>query len=213
MSNIIFDSVISNNYSVNILTPKKSTKMNKNGFQYYILNDNEPFQLELSNNNPTRCDIHVWYQKEKIGIFRLNPWKKFVLSNNNLVFKKKSSYTKKWTSLECGELDNGLVKVIFKPEAGSCGYGCIQQYDNYCSNYFKSTTGSTGPKGENGIIDESTIGCMFGQNLIKNCDDTHSQQYQSSLNLNKIVKDKKKIVPAIKDYDYSRITTETIRLI
>lgn len=218
------NNIIINNYSLEIVAKQgKIRKIERNGTAYYPLNGQ--YKLFISNDNPSRCDAHVFLGKKKIGVFRLNPWKNLTLSNKKFVFNKSNN-----RSL----CNNDLIKVVFKPEAGSCGYGCIQEYDNYCTN-FKNTTmhdGSVGPKGENGMLTEENARCMFGPSLFgpdnvlgyhkgylqKPCDDSWSMQYQASdgsLN-NALIRmgDKKfKKVPTIKDFDYSRVTTMQARLI
>ena len=242
MSNVVFNSIIINDYSLEIATKRgKIRKIDRNGFAYYPLKNGEQYKLLLANENPTRCDAHIYSGKKKIGVFRLNPWKKIVLSNENFVFDKLNSFTSQWSNINCNADDNGLIKVVFKPEAGTCGYGCIQEYDNYCTNFKNTTMGydsvskiaPVGPKGENGMLNGENVGCMFGPSILdqvdnhlgyhkgylqKPCDDSWSAQYQmSTSNAGKSLVgsgDKKfKRVPQIKDYDHSRVTTMQARLI
>jgi hypothetical protein len=121
------------------------------------------------------------------------------------------------SGVDCHSLghNNGSIKIIFKPEAGSCGYGCVQQYDNYCTNYQKST------------LNQKNKECMFGPNILdkvnhmhfesKYCDDSWASQYQTSLALNgnALAKHEKKLrhVPTIKDFDYARITSVEAKII
>lgn len=199
MNNVLFSNVIMNDFSLDVKTHNsKNNKIDRHGFTYYLLDNNQKYQLILSNNNPTRCDAHVWLSGQKVGIFRINPWKKLTVSNKLFVFDKSNSYTSKWTSLDCNTNLTGLIKVIFKPEAGSCGYGCSQQYNNHCSII---NPNSVEPKGEINV-DQS-----------KRCDDSWAAQYQNIFGSNNSTLQNNKQVSALKDIDHSRVTTMQARLI
>lgn len=166
MSNIIFDKVIVNNYSIEIIVNNKVIKpFDRHGFHHFILNNGDKYKIKLSNNNPTRCDVIVYIGGKQIGAFRLNAWQQIVL-NKKFTFSKNKSYNNSWKGYECDHIQpsTGIVKAVFKPEAGSCGYGCIQEYDNYCTDWHKTTIGPTGPQGENGVITPENSKCMFGLN-------------------------------------------------
>ena len=192
MSNIIFDRIIVNNYSISILTNRGKIKgIDRHGFTYYPLKNQEKYQILLSNDNPSRCDAHVYVGKKNLGIYRIGPRKKLTLSSKDFVFTDNKA---PWISTICGEMNNGLVKVVFKPEAGVCGYGCIPEYEDYCTHYNKTT------------------------DVNKSCDDTWSAQFQSSLGtLGRVVngsnKKMNRRVPTIKDFDHARITTHQARLV
>lgn len=236
-----FNKVIINNYSIDVITNSgKVNKFDKHGFSYYPLKDKQDYALKLTNDNPTRCDAHVYINNVKVGIYRIMPWSKTTItrplnSNKKFNFTKNKSYVQRWTNVECGESSNGLVKVVFNPEAGSCGYGCIQEYDNYCSNWHKTAIGPSGPKGEVGVITPENAQCMFGPNVMdqmnamynnnsgtypnahylpKRCDDTWGAMLGNGVSAAKQNKTQKfKNVPVLKDIDHARKTTLQARLV
>jgi hypothetical protein len=220
--------ILTNKYSIDILTNRgKVNGINKDSFLYYRLQNNEKFKLGLLNDNPSRVDAHVWFGKKKLGVFRINPFKKLILSHPMFVFRKNSGYTAQWTDDTCNGtkgMVNGLIKVVFKPEAGDCSYGCIQEYDNQfqkMASHMPDQSIITGPKGEYGYVNAQTEDCMFGRQLIdpvipKTCDN-FSAQYSSSLGQSRgdsndtvysmMNNGRFKKVPMIKDFDYARMVT------
>lgn len=217
MSTFKFTSVIQNNYSVDVFTTRgKIKKHERLGFAYYPLMDGEKYNVQISNQNPTRCDAHVWINKKKIGVKRLNPNQTVTIKN--LTYRSNRRFTAPWVTSNCHELANGLVKVTFKPEAGSCGYGCVAEYTNYCTNWHKTTVGPTGPKGENGVVTPQNAKCMFGPSVMDQMDHMYNKNFTSKMHddswSNGYRKSAlKKTVPLLKDIDYSRITTLQCRLI
>lgn len=185
MNNCFNSLILTNNYIIELYSNNK--KINNNNNIYKI--PNTPINIKLYNNNSSRCDVHI-YSNNLIGIYRINPHNSILISDKN--FKK-----------------NTTIKFLFKPEAGSCGYGCIQEYDKYCTT--NNSTLNTGPKGEVNI--KSNDLCKFGPDYINQLDDWTKQYQLSKGNLHKVINSESKIVASLNDIDYSRISKFVIELV
>ena len=160
MSTFKFTSVPDNNYLIDIYTKRgKINKFSRLGFSYYQLFNNEQYTIHITNNNPTRCDAHIWINKQKLCIMRINPYQTIIV-NKNLIYNSNKYLSKIYNNIN--GLYNGLIKITFTPEATNYGYSCIADYTNSCSNFHKTSFAATGPKGENGILNNDTYKCLFG---------------------------------------------------
>lgn len=192
MNNYLYNQnlIIKNNYFVELFSNKKKINNNNNVFKV----DSNSINLKLYNKNSSRCDVFISSSKKLVGIFRINPHSSITVSDKK--FKK-----------------NTEINLLFKPEAGSCGYGCIQEYDKYCTNTNDKPTILTGPKGEVNTISKNNHLCKFGPDYINQFDDW-TRQYQTSRgNLQNVTNSQGKIIPSLNDIDYSRVSKITINIV
>lgn len=117
-------------YSIQI-QPLYSSSRNfvRDGADYTSLKHNTEYSLRISNSNSTKCDAHVWIDGEKVGVWRLRPYQTATIErpanlNRKFTFVKENSYQALQGDIKTGKYENGLVKVVFKPEK------------KYVSNYF-----------------------------------------------------------------------------
>jgi hypothetical protein len=201
--------IIINDYSVDIVTKQgKIRPTNKFGHKYYSLQNGQQYAIKLTNQNPTRCDAHVSISGKKVGVYRISPNSSTIVnsplkSSEQFIFNKKNSFTNKWSTIECNTADKGLIRVLFKPEAGSYGNNCIQEHDNHCSNI---KTVITGPKGE---INTNNVNYDYPYCPPKNCDDSWSAQMGNG----ELAQSGLKVVPVLKDIDAVRTTSMQARLV
>lgn len=184
--------IIQNNYTIELYSNNKKLPSSNNVFK---ISNNQPINIKLYNNNSSRCDVHIYTQNDKklIGIYRINPHNSILISEKKI--KKNMS-----------------LNLLFKPEAGSCGYGCIQEYDKYCTNTDDKPTIKTGPKGEVNIYSNNQKFCKFGPDYINQFDEWTRQYQQSTGNLKSVINSDGKIVPSLNDIDYSRVSKMSIQI-
>lgn len=185
--------IIQNNYTIELYSNNKKI-INKNNV--FKVPNNQPIDIKLYNKNSSRCDVYIYTQNSKklIGIYRINPHNYILISEKQI--KK-----------------NIDLNILFKPEAGSCGYGCIQEYDQYCTNTNDKPTIKTGPKGEVNIYSNNQNLCKFGPDYINQFDEWSKQYQQSRGNLHKVINSNGKFVPSLNDIDHSRVSKLSIQII
>lgn len=97
------------------------------GHTYFSMPHGTEYKLRLSTSRNTRSDAHVWIDGEKVGVWRLNPY-------DSITIERPANIARKFTLLAEGTNDainanivtganeNGLVKVVFKPEFREWSY-------------------------------------------------------------------------------------------
>ena len=99
-------------------------ELNEDDEGYVALPHESEYSLKLENHRNTRCDIMVYVDGESIGCWRINEFSSIVIerpghSARKLVFVKEDTTEAKMGDVKSGNKDNGLIKVIFKPEIHS----------------------------------------------------------------------------------------------
>lgn len=104
------DSVQLNGFSLEIITSRGPIEkiIYKNG-NYFAVPDNTKYNLRLGNTLNVRVDAHVWIGGYKLGVWRINPFSRIIISHPDAIAIKPKILR---DELE----DKGLVKVTFKPE-------------------------------------------------------------------------------------------------
>jgi len=97
------------------------TNFKRDGNNYFALPDKTEYTIVLGNNRTTRCDAHVYIDGEKVGVWRINSDSSIRIErpanvSRKFTFLKEGSYDAHNAGIKCGKTDNGLLKVIFKPE-------------------------------------------------------------------------------------------------
>jgi hypothetical protein len=109
-----------NNFSVSITTNDQYTdlqKLTSDGYEYIAVPHNTEYKLSLSNNTNNRCDAQIYIDGESIGVWRINSYSSIMVErpaniNRKFVFMREKSQS----IAQKGKSENGLIKVVFKPE-------------------------------------------------------------------------------------------------
>jgi hypothetical protein len=134
-------------YSIQIIPKYNFNRSSRNfvrdGADYTSLRHNTEYSLRLSNSNSTNCDAHVWIDGEKVGVWRLRPYQTATIErpanlNRKFTFVKENSYQAVQGNVQTGNFDNGLVKVVFKPEKKYVNYFEAQSVTTENRNLGKS---------------------------------------------------------------------------
>lgn len=117
------ESINLNKFSVSILNEynDKMDAMNISGGNYVPLPHNTEYKIMLKSSRNVRTDATVYVDGEKIGIFRINPHDSITIERTSNVRRKLTYVDEKSLEavdygLDIGSKDNGLIRVIFRPE-------------------------------------------------------------------------------------------------
>lgn len=174
---------------------------------YVALDDNTEYKLLLTNNKSGRCDAHVFIDGESVGIFRVNGYQTITIErpvsvNRKFVFmrEKTQNIAKK------GKDENGLVRVIFRPEEISYDLENYELSDSYNSKGLMAR--GRGIKSSNGIIKKS-FNLSMGSDAIP-----QSTEYESGLTvLGDTSRQNFSSVSKLTNIDTKNITTINLRLV
>jgi hypothetical protein len=112
-----------NNFKVEILNSvnEKMDVMNIDGGNYVPLRHKTEYKIKLSNSRQTKCDATVYVDGEDIGTWRVTPFNTITLERTSDV-KRKFTYVDEeskeavLSGMQTGHRDNGLIRIVFKPE-------------------------------------------------------------------------------------------------
>lgn len=116
-------SVTLNEFGFTIVADDVTHLTKNNGrFHYFSLPNLSDYKIKLVNNRETRSDAVVSVDGEKIGTWRVPAFSSITIQrpanvNRKLVFVKEDTYTAKYAGVTRNDPNNGLVTVVFKPEA------------------------------------------------------------------------------------------------
>lgn len=116
------NSVDSNGFSIEIIhTGLNAPKHLIGGANYFSLPQKAEYKIKLSNNKHTRADAHVYIDGEKMGVWRIPSngsisIERPVDNNKKFTFLKENTSEAREGGIVSGKNENGLIKVIFKPE-------------------------------------------------------------------------------------------------
>lgn len=119
------DSVQLNGFSIEILSDGGPVeKVIHSGSNYFSLPHGSEYKIRVGNDHGIRTDAHVWVDGEKAGVWRINPYSRVTIERPAHVARKftlldESSGSARGAGVEMGAEENGLVKIIFKPERRS----------------------------------------------------------------------------------------------
>lgn len=96
-------------------------KENINGANYFVVPHGSEYKIKLSNDRSTKSDADVWVDGEKIGTWRINSFGSITIERpadvgRKFVFFKEGSSSAHSAGIVSGRTDNGLIKVVFRPE-------------------------------------------------------------------------------------------------
>ena len=125
-----------NGFGVEIIS-NSSKRVKLEGYDYFSLNHNSEYSIELSNFTPTRCDVMVFVDSEQIGKWRIDALSKIKIErpvdcSRKLTFVKEKSDIAASTGVVAGKEKNGAIVVIFMPEK--------KQYTNNWSRSVNSSS-------------------------------------------------------------------------
>ncbi len=123
------DAIQLNGFSLEILDWKGPVeKIIYRDSNYYSMPDGSEYKIRLSSSHNTKVDAHVWIDGEKIGVWRVNP-------HGRITIERPANVSRKFTLLKEGTInairggimigskDNGVIKVMFRPEMRDVMYG------------------------------------------------------------------------------------------
>jgi hypothetical protein len=192
------DTVRENGFSLEVLskgiTARKHIIHNAN---YISLSHNSEYKLRLTNDNDTRVDATVWIDNENVGTWRVKPYRSITIErpvnvSRKFTFLEENTSSAYESGIVSGAEENGLIKVIFKPEKKHVSFGLLSvnstcRNGNHNLNSHSLETNRSQSYG----MDFSSGGTGLG--------DYSSQRFSHT--------------SALFDIDYSNITTLTTRLV
>jgi len=134
------NSVLLNGFSLEILDDtgvvEKAIYRNSN---YYALADRTEYKLRLGNDHGVKTDAHVWIDNEKVGVWRINPYSRVTIErpanvSRKFVLLKEGTSAAREAGIGQQDSNNGLVKVVFKPEKISAYIPLEDRSDIYYQN-------------------------------------------------------------------------------
>lgn len=111
-----------NNFGLTILVNGTSARKEYiNRSHYFLLSHGENYKLKLSNDRETKCDAEIWIDGVKIGCWRINEFDNIIVErpaklDRKFIFLKENSREANSAEIINGKKNNGLIKIIFKPE-------------------------------------------------------------------------------------------------
>jgi len=133
----ILMSTISNGFWFKIMNGYNPTKKRViDGADYYILPHRAEYKIKLGNDTSTRVDARVYVDGQKIGTWRIKPFSSTLIerttySKRKLTFLEQTSYQAESAGIIPGEDNNGLIKVVFRPEKKE---NTLMYRQNCCNN-------------------------------------------------------------------------------
>lgn len=111
-------------FSVNILGDTVK-KINRDSDSLYAMKNKTKYEIELRNNGNRRCDAFVYIDGDFIGAWRINSFSSITLkrpaeTDRQFIFVSEDSEESKMVGTISGAINNGLIKVEFKPEKRCC---------------------------------------------------------------------------------------------
>jgi hypothetical protein len=119
---VTMDTVFLNGFSLEVISDEGPVeKIIHKGSNYFALHNGSEYKLKLGNDHKVRVDAHVSVDEEKVGVWRINPY-------STVTVERPANIARKFTLLrersrmainagiESGYKENGLIKVIFRPE-------------------------------------------------------------------------------------------------
>jgi hypothetical protein len=122
------NSVDLNGFSVEIVGSNGLVrKVYDMGHTYFAMPHGTEYKLQLGSSRNTRADAHVWIDGEKVGVWRIGPYGQITIERPANVARKFTLLTEGTSDaigadIVTGNQDNGLVKVVFKPEFKQWSY-------------------------------------------------------------------------------------------
>lgn len=121
-------------FTVNIVADKISKKIVKQNEIIYLLEEDSIFSIILGNQTFNHCQAIIYYNKEKIGVFKIDPISTTTV-NRSLYVNKKLKFVKEENR------KNGLLEIYFMPEKmiqteivqkiNSCNKNIISRKNNF----------------------------------------------------------------------------------
>ena len=214
------DSITVNSFGLGILVNGMSAdKENIDGGHYFLLSHNDQYKLKLHNGKSSRCDAEVWVDGELIGVWRINPYSTIIIErptaiDRKFVFLEENSTNAQSAGIVSGRRNNGLVKVIFRPERQAlCSLeGCIGR-SGY-SPWMRGVMYNQSPAMSNKSFDSRNLQgmCNFSSLNENACYDSSPSYSHGATALGGYSNQKFSSTNAITDIDDNNVTTIMARL-
>jgi len=109
-----------NGFSINIINDAVN-HFKRDEHNYYSLPHLTEYKIALSNNRSTRCDAEVFVDGLSVGTWRIDQYETITIErpadvNRKFIFAAESSPLARQLGVQKNSYDNGLIKVIFRPE-------------------------------------------------------------------------------------------------
>ena len=130
--------VTENNFSVEVLyNGANAQKVNKNNGNYFALPHNTEYKLRLSQSRSVNTDATVYVDGKEVGTWRLGKYRGSITIERPSDVAKKFTFLQEGTSeasdagISTGKSENGIVRVVFKPEKEYVCNHCHCTADDY----------------------------------------------------------------------------------
>lgn len=110
------NSIVDGIYSLEVLVGRYNIEKTvyNNGY-YFLVSNNSQYSLRLTNDGPNRTDAHLWINGNKVGIWRINPFSRVIISEGSNGRFVATDRTPNAPYSVWGKLD-GLIEVRFISE-------------------------------------------------------------------------------------------------
>jgi len=129
-----------NDFSVDIIGNNVRNFV-RNSTYFYAMPNKTVYSIKLGNGTSVRCDATVHVDGDIVGTWRINQHSSIIIKrpakvNREFIFVSENSEEAHNTGMSKGSFNNGLIKVVFKPES-MLGYHYRSSLPSYeCSRSF-----------------------------------------------------------------------------
>jgi hypothetical protein len=161
-----------NDFSVDIIGNNVRNFI-RNSTYFYAMPNKTVYSIKLGNGTSVRCDATVHVDGDIVGTWRINQHSSIIIKrpakiNREFIFVSENSEEAHNTGMCKGSFNNGLIKVVFKPEAmlsyqyrsSLPSYKCSRSYDSFGMTKGDTRLGFDDEKG--GTILGGNSGQEFG---------------------------------------------------
>lgn len=210
-----------NNFKVEILSSanEKMDVMNIDGGNYVPLRHKTEYKIKLSNSRQTKCDATVYVDGEDIGTWRVTPFNTITLERTSDV-KRKFTYVDEeskeavLSGMQTGHRDNGLIRIVFKPEKQQMRV--LQK-----KNYGLGSRGGAGARGTGFLSNNDSFGLensnesmqYKSMNMTKSKGATSNSMSSGGTLLGGSSRQEFSSTSRIQNYDTNNITEISLRLV
>lgn len=110
-----------NGFSISVKSNSHPTAFHRDNYWFVALKNRSKYSVVLTNDNPTRCDVELFIDKEKMGKWRINPHSSITIErpsgvNKQFMFVEEDG-SEAWAGrVTPGAHKNGLITAKFYPE-------------------------------------------------------------------------------------------------
>lgn len=138
---------LNNGFSLEIIRGNgfPPVKLMKEGYTFYAMPNLSTYKIKLSNNNAVRTDATIYIDGTQIGVFRISSYGSIIVERPTGI-ERKFTLIKEGTDegvkagIIPGNFENGLIKVVFRPEKKHNHFTDHFALDSYDSKKIRSNS-------------------------------------------------------------------------